>query len=144
MSKAFILMIRNGRFGMLWWTRVYGYRARLVLISPHAFSGLHQDGKILLVNLTRKEIENSPSIETHKPVSRRYEEKYCRSYRCSCSWQGDAMWGMSGFPVIPLPPCPLPSNSLVKRRAKSQFGCPRHVHLLRQKIQCLSETKHFR
>jgi PRC-barrel domain protein len=27
---------------------------RLVLISPHAFGSLHQDGSVLLVNLTRE------------------------------------------------------------------------------------------
>ena len=42
---------------------------RQVLLAPHAFGNLYQDGKVLLVNLTRKQIENSPSIETHKPVS---------------------------------------------------------------------------
>jgi sporulation protein YlmC with PRC-barrel domain len=86
---------------------------RLVLISPHAFGDLHRDGKVLLVNLSRKQIENSPSIETHKPVSRQYEEEYCPSYRWSSSWQGDVMWGMSGFPVILLPPSPLPSTQAI-------------------------------
>src|SRR5271156_4894786 len=46
---------------------------RQVLISPHAFGALHQSGKLLLVNLTRKQIEGCPPIETHKPVSRLYE-----------------------------------------------------------------------
>ena len=41
---------------------------RQVLISPHAFGNLPQAGKLLPVNLTRKQIENSPSIESHKPV----------------------------------------------------------------------------
>src|SRR5208282_3139147 len=41
---------------------------RQVLISPHAFGGLHQSGKLLRVNLTRKQIEGSPPIELHKPV----------------------------------------------------------------------------
>jgi len=53
---------------------------RLVLISPRAFGNLHQGGKVLLVNLTRQQIENSPSIESHKPVSRQYEEEYHRYY----------------------------------------------------------------
>ena len=51
---------------------------RQVLISPHAFGSLYQAGKLLLVNLTRKQIEDSPSIESHKPVSRQYEEEYYR------------------------------------------------------------------
>jgi len=76
---------------------------REVLISPHAFGRLHQAGKILRVNLTRKQIENSPSIELHKPVSRQYEEEYHRYYGWPYYWQGDALWGMSGFPISELP-----------------------------------------
>jgi hypothetical protein len=76
---------------------------RKVLISPHAFGSLHQAGKLLLVNLTRKQIENSPSIESHKPVSRQYEEEYYRYYGWPFYWQGDALWGLSGFPILELP-----------------------------------------
>ena len=43
--------------------------SRLVLISPHVFENLHQDGDGLFVNLTRQQIENSPAIESHKPVA---------------------------------------------------------------------------
>ena len=49
---------------------------RLVLISPHAFGNFHQDGDSLVVNLTRQQIENSPAIESHKPVSRQHEGEY--------------------------------------------------------------------
>jgi len=83
---------------------------RQVLISPHAFGSLHQAGKLLLVNLTRKQIENSPAIELHKPVSRQYEEEYYRYYGWPYYWQGDGLWGMSGFPTLELPATPLPSE----------------------------------
>jgi len=83
---------------------------RKVLISPHAFGSLDRTGKLLLVNLTRKQIEDSPSIETHKPVSRQYEEEYYRYYGWPYYWQGDALWGMSGFPILELPPKPLPAE----------------------------------
>ncbi len=76
---------------------------RQVLLSPHAFGQLNLDGKVLTVNLTRKQIENSPSIETHKPVSRQYEEEYYRYYGWPYYWQGDGLWGMSGFPILNLP-----------------------------------------
>ena len=46
---------------------------RLVLISPHVFENLHQNGDGLFVNLTRQQIENSPAIESHKPVSLQYQ-----------------------------------------------------------------------
>src|SRR5450759_963428 len=81
---------------------------RQVLISPHAFGSLHQAGKILRVNLTRKQIEDSPSIESHKPLSRQYEEEYYRYYGWPYYWQGNGLWGMSGFPILELPPKPLP------------------------------------
>ena len=77
--------------------------SRQVLLSPHAFGSLHQAGKVLLVNLTRKQIEDGPSIEWHKPVSRQYEEEYYRYYGWPYYWQGDGLWGMSGFPILELP-----------------------------------------
>jgi hypothetical protein len=63
------------------------------------------------VNLTRKQIEDSPSIESHKPVSRQYEEEYYRYYGWPCYWRGDALWGMGGFPILELPAKPFPSES---------------------------------
>jgi hypothetical protein len=84
--------------------------SRQVLLSPHAFGGLNQDGKVLRVNLTRKQIEASPSIEWHKPVSRQYEEEYYRYYGWPYYWQGDGLWGMSGFPILEAPTKPLPSE----------------------------------
>jgi len=83
---------------------------RQVLISPYAFDGLHQTEKVLRVKLTRKEIENSPAIETHKPVSRQYEEEYHRYYGWPYYWQGDALWGMSDVPLLELSADPLPSG----------------------------------
>jgi len=84
---------------------------RQVLLSPYSLGHLDQTGKVLRVNLTRKQIENSPSIELHKPVSRQYEEKYHRYYGWPFYWQGDGLWGMSGFPILDLPPNPFPSDS---------------------------------
>src|SRR5688572_18579967 len=83
---------------------------RLVLLSPRAFGNLYQGGKVLLVNLTRQQIENSPSIESHKPVSRQYEEEYHRYYGWPFYWQGGQLWGMSAFPVVPPPPRRLPGE----------------------------------
>ena len=53
---------------------------RQVLISPHALGHLYPKGSVLFVNLTRKQIERSPSIDDHKPVSRQHEEEYHRYY----------------------------------------------------------------
>jgi hypothetical protein len=76
---------------------------RQVLLSPYALGGLDQAGKILRVKLTRKQIEDSPAIESHKPVSQQYEEEYYRYYGWPYYWQGDGLWGMSGSPVLESP-----------------------------------------
>ena len=73
---------------------------RLVLLSPHAFGRFDQGTKILHVNLSRKQIENSPSIESHKPVSRQYESEYYSYYGWPSYWEGNAMWGIGGYPVV--------------------------------------------
>ena len=93
---------------------------RQVLISPHVFGSLHQAGKVLRVNLARKQIENSPSIESHKPLSRQYEEEYYRYYGWPYYWQGDGLWGMSGFPILELPPKPLTSEPAAASGPQSQ------------------------
>lgn len=77
---------------------------RLVLLSPHAFGRFDQATKILPVGLTRKQIEDSPSIETEKPVSRQYEVDYHRYYGWPAYWHGGGMWGFGGFPVVVMPP----------------------------------------
>jgi hypothetical protein len=84
---------------------------RQVLLSPYSLGRLDQAEKLLRVNLTRKQIENSPSIDLHKPVSRHYEEEYYRYFGWPYYWQGDALWGISGFPILELPPKSPPSET---------------------------------
>lgn len=84
---------------------------RQVLLSPHAFGVLHQDGKALVVNLARKQIADSPSIELHKPVSQQYEEEYHRYYGWPYYWEGDGLWGgMRNVPVMEPPAKLLPAG----------------------------------
>lgn len=78
---------------------------RQVLLSPHAFGRLSVEGKAIAVNLARGQIEGSPSIEVHQPVSRQYEEAYHRYYGWPGYWEGDGLWGgMRGFPILETPP----------------------------------------
>jgi len=84
---------------------------RQVLLTPHAF-GNHAFGRsdaeidLLRVNLTRKQIEDSPSIESHRPVSRQYEEEYYTYYGWPAYWEGGGMLGAAGFPVVMPPSTP--------------------------------------
>ncbi len=81
---------------------------RLVLISPHAFGHLYPEGEVLLVNLSRQQIEDSPSIEEHQPVSRQHEEEYHRHYGFTYYAESLPLWGLGGYPVIV--PAPLPAD----------------------------------
>jgi len=76
---------------------------RLVLIAPHAFGQFLQEDDCLSVNLSREQIQNSPAIESHKPISRQYEEEYYRYYGWPSYWDGGGMRGISGFPMAPPP-----------------------------------------
>lgn len=97
---------------------------RLVLISPHAFGNLYQGGNVLLVNLTRQQIENSPSIESHKPISRQYEEEYHRYYGWPFYWQGDQLWGMSAFPIASASSGRSPSDQSTPGGGKGESNDP--------------------
>lgn len=72
---------------------------RQVLISPHAFGPWDRDKKIMAIKLTRKQIEDSPPIDSHRPVSRQSEQDYHQHYGWPAYWEGGGMWGIAGFPV---------------------------------------------
>ena len=50
---------------------------------------------VLLVNLTREQIEKSPSIDEHKPVSRQHEEEYHRYYGYPYYAETWPLWGLA-------------------------------------------------
>jgi len=90
---------------------------RMVLVSPRSLGRLVQSGKVLRVKLTRKQIEDSPSIESHLPVSRQYEEEYHRYYGWPYYWQGDALWGASGVPIVAVQSTP-PADAVAPPRER--------------------------
>lgn len=73
---------------------------RLVLVSPIAFKSVNWDGQHFEVELTRKQIEDSPSIADDQPVSRQKEEEYFQYYSYPYYWGGSGMWGMAGYPSM--------------------------------------------
>lgn len=72
---------------------------RQVLISPHALAAAIREDEHIAVDLTRKQIEESPSLETDKPVSRQFEEFYYGYYGWPTYWGGAYMWGAYPYPV---------------------------------------------
>jgi hypothetical protein len=72
---------------------------RPVLISP--FSVVHADllDKRLDVALTKKQVEKSPDINTHLPISRQHEAAYLGYYGYPYYWGGPYMWGPAFYPA---------------------------------------------
>ena len=107
---------------------------RQVLLSPYAFTPIEQRGKILTVNLTRRQIEESPSLESHHPVSRQYEEMFYMYYGWPFYWQGTGLWGMSNYPALVLPAAPLPPEA--SDEAKLDVEARSDAHL--QSVKAIS------
>lgn len=80
---------------------------RKVLISPQAITGAGWEAKTFHVNLTKEQVQNSPDVDTDKPVSRQHEVELNRHYPWRDYWTG-AFWaggiGTTGMMVSPTPP----------------------------------------
>jgi hypothetical protein len=72
---------------------------RQVLISPFSIIRTDWQAKRLDVALTKKQVENSPNIDTHQPVSRQHEVEYLGYYGYPCYWGGPYLWGPDVYPV---------------------------------------------
>lgn len=95
---------------------------RQVLLSPYSFGRLDLEDKVLVVELTKQQIEASPSIELHRPVSRQYEEEYYTYYGWPYYWGGDPVFGTGGF----IPP-PLPTPEELKAKAERHLRDDPHL-----------------
>jgi hypothetical protein len=70
---------------------------RQVLISPYALDGVMKEEQTIAVNLTKKQIEDSPSLDSDKPVSRQFDEVYYGYHAFPTYWSGPYMWGSSPY-----------------------------------------------
>lgn len=77
---------------------------RKVLLSPFAVTSIESEPrKAFVVNLSKKQIQESPSIEEHKPISRQYEAQYAQYYGWPNYWPGPLLWGPVEAPWAYLP-----------------------------------------
>src|SRR5690242_13234114 len=80
---------------------------RQVLLSPFGVTGIQcEPHPSVATNLTKKQIEESPSIEEHRPISRRYETEYLQYYGWPSYWPGRMLWGPVEAPWAFLPAKP--------------------------------------
>jgi hypothetical protein len=73
---------------------------RNVLISPISIGRPNWSEKILPVSLTRSQVQNSPDIDTDKPVSRQHEMGYLGYYGYGNYWGGGGLWGAGLYPDL--------------------------------------------
>jgi hypothetical protein len=66
---------------------------RQVLISPMSVINANWQARRVDVALTKKQVENSPGIDTHLPVSRQHEAAYLGYYGYPYYWGGPYLWG---------------------------------------------------
>jgi hypothetical protein len=99
--KGFTIRARDGDMGIVdqfyfddqsWAIRYLVVNAgdwlggRLVLVSPLALRQTDWQSRLLDVALTKKQVEDSPPIDTHKPVSRQHEAAYLGYYGYPTYW----------------------------------------------------------
>ena len=92
---------------------------RQVLISPYALNTVNKEEEYVSVDLTKKQIEDSPLLTTDKPVSRQFEESYYGYYGWPMYWNGPLMWG----------PYPNLEREIGKPRELNSGGKPWDHHL---------------
>lgn len=71
---------------------------RRVLISPVSVIRTDWQARQLDVSLTKEQVENSPDINTHEPVSRQHEAAFLGYYGYGDYWGGPYMWGPAFYP----------------------------------------------
>jgi len=71
---------------------------RQVLLAPPVLRGFSETGRRLDTSLTRRQVEDSPSIDTARPVSRQQEIALQSHYGYEPFWGGPLRWGPYAYP----------------------------------------------
>ena len=93
---------------------------RQVLISPIAVVSTDWPARRLDVALTMKQVENSPDIATHQPVSRQHEAAYLSYYGYPDYWGGPYLWGPALQPSELAAVCTAPTGEARAERIRQE------------------------
>ena len=75
-------------------------RHRTVLISPISLGEAHWHGRAMTVNLTCKEIEESPPLDSDAPICVQRKRRLVTHSDWPLYWIGDGIWGSAPAPAI--------------------------------------------
>lgn len=92
---------------------------RKVLISPASVTGSDWRNQSLAVNLTKEQVQNSPSIDTAKPVVRQHEVEFYDYYGYPYYWTGPYLWGYTVLPGM-LDQTPLEDETRQENRVRME------------------------
>jgi sporulation protein YlmC with PRC-barrel domain len=106
---------------------------RRVLISPISLGKADAANRRVEVALTMKQIEDSPGVESDKPVSRQYETSYFDYYGYPYYWSGPYLWGAAAYPgPLAMPERAQPEIEKI-RRSERESSDP-HLHSAKEVI----------
>lgn len=72
---------------------------RQVLISPFSVMHVDREHRKLQITLTQSQVEKSPEIDIHNPVSRQMEAAHAEYYGYPYYWSSMFLWGAEQHPV---------------------------------------------
>lgn len=72
--------------------------SRKVLLTPESLVAANTGSDVLATDLRREQVENSPEINTERPVSRQHEEMLLAYYGYPNYWAGDITGGLGMAP----------------------------------------------
>ncbi len=73
---------------------------RSVLISPISVTGMDPTNRVLTLSTTRQQVQDSPDIDTDKPISRQHERSLLGYYNYPYYWGLGGLWGDDSFPSL--------------------------------------------
>lgn len=104
---------------------------RRVLVSPISVGRADQVNRRVEVDLTRKQVEDSPGVETDKPVSRQYETTYFDYYGYPYYWGGPYGWGPAATPAampVPIATATRAQTGIEEMQRREEESSDPHLH----------------
>lgn len=88
---------------------------RQVLVSPHSILSVNTDEEYITVNLTKSQIEDSPVLESDKPVSNQFQEEFRGYYGYPIFASGMGYGGIGRGLVLPKTPIKPEGEEVIKK-----------------------------
>ncbi len=102
---------------------------RDVLISPASLDATQSPDDAIAAKLTRKQVEESPGVETDRPVSRQYETALAEHFGYPYYWMGPYLWGPGAVPLAGAAPAMRAPEATSPATRKLEAGEVGHTHL---------------